>query len=425
MLLVLLAAGCASPQDQWACSDAACRHEAVVAQWEKSRADAVEQIRQLPDELESISVISTLIDQDPASADVLCELLPHGPSKARCLVVAAVSGLWTESSVSPATADRAGIGPAQTTWSSDQFPDSDFMRVRNASSPCKSEVDPHACAFGWAMANAEAGDAAGAAQMCAAVSTKTNDSNRWRHFCFLMAATTHVARWGRAQFVDSVELCGASGRYRARCAHNIVRQLAVLAPPSDAKSEGAWSEYLLQYGAVRKGWTGMPVLPDVLDRFWAWGLAASVARANGPSGDALDAIPRVAVPHLHAALAWEVVRRWEGEPDYEAMRDKVVSAMETRLDRQTAFQEVLALDKVADFWPVDRKGEAHFSAISYLGESRRTMARDPVTDIGLCVLEAAARRSPPALDLLRHAATLRDERIRWTAVRLLEQLNAE
>ena len=83
------------------------------------------------------------------------------------------------------------------------------------------------------------------------------------------------------------------------------------------------------------------------------------------------------------------------------------------------------MDTIPDFWPVDRDGEAHFSAISYLGQSRRTLARDPITDIGLCVLEAAARRSPPALDLLRHGASLRDERIRWTAVRLLEQLKAE
>ena len=141
-----------------------------------------------------------------------------------------------------------------------------------------------------------------------------------------------------------------------------------------------------------------------MDRFWAWTLAASVAKANGLSGDALDVIPNVAVPHLHAALAREVVQRWDGEPDYEAVRDKVVGAISTRLDRQVTEEESRILEEVADYWPIDRDGEAHFSAISYLGQSRRTLARDPDTDIGLCVLEASARRSPPALDLLRHAA---------------------
>ena len=139
----------------------------------------------------------------------------------------------------------------------------------------------------------------------------------------------------------------------------------------------------------------------------------------------MDVIPNTAIPHLHAALAREVVERWEGEPSYEAMRDKVVNAMATRLDRHLTDEQVPELGTVADYWPSDRDGEAHFAAISYLGESRRTMARDPTTDIGLCVLEAAARRSPPAIELLRGAAGSSDERLRWTAVRLLEQLKAE
>jgi hypothetical protein len=79
---------------------------------------------------------------------------------------------------------------------------------------------------------------------------------------------------------------------------------------------------------------------------------------------------------------------------------------------------------VSDLWSQDRAGESHFAAVSYLGQSRRTVAADPQTDIRICVLEAAARVSPPWSAVLEEGQSDPDERVRWTAVRLVEQLEA-
>ena len=111
--------------------------------------------------------------------------------------------------------------------------------------------------------------------------------------------------------------------------------------------------------------------------------------------------------------------------DFVAVRDHVLEALSLRLDRkqEQAFQ--ITLTPVHDFWSHDREGESHLSASSYFGDSRRTLARDSTTDVGLSVLEASARKVPPSTALLEKARSLSDERLRWTAARLLEQLQHE
>jgi len=80
------------------------------------------------------------------------------------------------------------------------------------------------------------------------------------------------------------------------------------------------------------------------------------------------------------------------------------------------------LPPVADHWSTDREGEAHLSAASYFGDSRRTVAMDPETDAGICVLEAFARMTPPWIEEIEKASSMSDERLKWTAARLIEQL---
>ena len=155
----------------------------------------------------------------------------------------------------------------------------------------------------------------------------------------------------------------------------------------------------------------------------AWKLLrASVAQSHGLSGDALEHIPPSAKPHLYASLAWEAVSRWEGVLDFDTLRAQVIDSLSVRLQRATVPAQHTEQVPFADLWPVDRDGEAHLSSISYFGDSRRTFARDVETDVTLSVLEAVARLDPPATHILERARNLPDERVKWTAARLLEQL---
>ena len=416
--------GCTTTPDPWGCTDQDCRIEALRKEWSQRPGDAVESISQLPDSLEKIEAVAMLVDHHPGTTGALCELLPHGISKERCVAVNSHPFAWNDGNRVDPRSGRAGTGPSRSNWSSADFKSSDMIGVRNSAEVCEQEVDPHACAWGWAQSHAQAGDAEKAARMCASVRSSASEPNRWRHFCFLSAAEQHVSHWERARYDDSIRLCGASGTFRAACNAGLIAYLSAQVPASDMGDERLWMDHLLRARTIHEAWEDDPMGSEIMDRFWAMSLYASVSKSSGLSGDALEFVPRVAVPHLHASLAWAVATTWEGPLKYGEIHAQVLAALSHRLDRAHS-QAVVAVDElIADLWPVDRDGEAHFSAISYLGSSRRTLARDTETDVGLCVLEAAARVSPPALDLLENARTLPDERLKWTAARLLEQLKA-
>ena len=414
--------GCSATPDPWDCFDPECRSEALLSEWRERPGDAVESISQLPDDVEKIKAIAMLIDHHPGETGALCELLPHGMSKERCVYVNSHPTAWLESGSVGVKKGRAGTGPARSRWSAADFESSDMIAVRSVLGVCQDEIDPHACAWSWAQSHASEGDAELSASMCAAVRSPASATNRWRHFCFLSAAEEHIEHWERARYVDSIRLCGASGALRAICNDGLIEALAVRVPASDVGDERAWMDHLLRARAVAAAWEGDPMRSEIMDRFWAVSMRASVAKSKGLSGDALDYVPRSSVPHVHASLAWEAVSRWDGPLEYEIVQRRVVDALSLRLNRVEGTDEIADHEAVADLWPVDRDGEAHLSAVSYFGDSRRTVARDIETDVGLCVLEAAARLSSPALELLEQARSHPDERLKWTAARLLEQL---
>ena len=343
-------------------------------------------------------------------------------SRERCLYTVARASIWEAAEETSSPVGRAGLGPARSTWFASDFQPSDLIRINSATEECSDEVDPHACAWGWARAHAERGDAEKAARMCAAVRTTAPNPNRWRHFCFLSAAEAHVSHWERARFTDSVRLCGAAGPFRAMCADGLIDSVATLAPSSDSGDERVWVEHILRANSVQQAWSDSSFLMEIMDRFWAVSMRASIEKSKGLSGDAMGHIPPVALPHLRAALAWAVVSRWEGTPDFAAVRETVMQALGARLELSTESTSRVHLPPVADHWSVDREGEAHLSAVSYFGDSRRTLAMDPEMDVGLCVLEAFARTSPPLITEIEKASSVADERLKWTVARLLEQL---
>lgn len=424
-ILLVVAAGCAAAPDPWGCADQACREAAVLSAWETEPGDAVEQLHRVSDGLDRIAIISSLIDHHPGDTGALCEMLPHGMSQERCLSVNGEPEIWRGSGISTERGSRAGPGPSSSSWSAQSFEASDFINERGNPQLCAEEVDAHACAWGWSRAYAKDGDVDRAARMCASVRTTAPNPSRWRHSCFLSAATLHVLASGRTGLVESVRLCGASGDFKALCAERLLHHLASQAPPSDVGGGRAWSDHLMRAQAIRQAWNDSPMLPELMDRFWAQSMAASTAKAHGMSGDALDVLPLAAIPHIRAAVVWEWMSRQTEVGELAVLQAAIAKVLSIRLERKPPPVETGLITPMVDMWPVDRDGESHLAAVSYFGSSRRTMARDPNTDIGLCVLEASARLDPPAHSVISSGLGSSDERLRWTAARLVEQLEAK
>lgn len=420
--LLLFSAACAT--EELECTDAVCRAEAVEAAMVQGEEVVTRELAELPDVVERIAVISRLVDAHPQEAAWLCSQLPRGMSRERCESVAGRSHLWEEGNDGSKTAARAGPGPARSTWHASDVPELEIIRTRGDKARCASEVDPHACAWGHARESARLGDLEEAASWCAGLVGGGTDPNLWRYECFQMAAETHVSTWDRVRFEEATDICSMAGLFRGRCVSETLSLLAQRAPPSDVGGSLEWAPQVMRAHDVREAWLGSSLSPEVMDRFWALTTRFSVTKASGMSGDAMDVLPVAAKPHLRAALSHRVI---SGATEPLALGDAqrlVQVVLDRRISGQPHEGEAVNGSPISDLWAEDRAGESHFTAISYLGQSRRTVAADPQTDVRICVLEAAARVSPPWLALLEEGKGDPDERVRWTAVRLVEQLEA-
>ena len=240
--------------------------------------------------------------------------------------------------------------------------------------------------------------------------------------CFFDVAEALVVSAGRAHLDDALAYCGAAGEYRALCAEAVLSAVARRAPPATEGDLVRWAPQLMTMRSVRS-WTDDPVMRQRTgDRYLAMTVYSSVSRATMPSGDLMDVLPSAALPHIRAAISHRIVlAQREPTPLREAVA-RVTSALNARVGRSVDTEDEDIV--VPDLWPVDRDGESHLRAISYLGQSRRTVANDANTDTTICVLEAAARATPPWVGLIEEGKIHADERVRWTAARLVEQLEA-
>jgi len=391
-----------------------------VAAHGEDPAQVLDHLAALSDDLERIRVISALVDAHPEDAQTYCSLLPHGISRRRCEEIDGRDHLWVPMPDGTGGESRAGKGPVRSRWIAGDIETSDLIHTRGQSRDFASEVDPHAMAWGRANMAAELGELEQVAKSCAAIQS----GSRWRYDCFYSGAVSYVKAWDRAKLSDAVALCGAAGGFRALCLEDAIEILARRSPPSDIGDPLEWAPVLMRAHDLRDALRGQPVAWDAQDRFWAVVAFHSVSKAQAMSGDALETLPPAAVPHLRAAIAAKVLGTMDEEVGLDEAVGLVTAVLERRAASSTGSVSVLVREEIQDLWRVDRDGESHLAAISYLGGSRRTVAADPETDTRLVVLEAGARKRPVWQGMLADGARDRDQRVRWTAVRLAEQLGA-
>ena len=419
-LALLGLVACANAPDELGCTDAPCREAIIIAAHDQAPTEVLDHLAALSDDLERIGVISALVDHDPEGAQVYCTLLPRGISRRRCTHIMDRPHLWTAVFKSEAGASRAGLGPVGSGFGPSDMQPSALIHIRGVSSDLEGEVDPHATAWGRAVFAAAAGDIPVAAKACASIKA----GQRWRYDCFFSAAEDHVTAWDRSHLKDTIALCGAAGDFRGLCLSAVIDALAGRSPGSDVGDPLDWAPVMMRAHDLRNVLSDRALARDAMDQFWALVTAHSAAKATALSGDMFNVLPSAAAPHVRAAIAAKVLGTLPGPVPIGDAVALLSTVFERRAGAEYAPEAAQRLGSVSDLWPVDREGESHLAAVSYLGQSRRTLASDPDTDTVLVILEAAARLGPPWVSLLDQAQLSRDQRVRWTAARLVEQLGA-
>ncbi len=406
----MIAAGCGSPA----------RESPAAAAVESFREDPVRAEEMLAglDAVSRIKAVAQIVDEDPQSAGVLCKGLPHGVSRDRCEYAGTRVHLWSppEDTETPA---RAGRGHGRSTLAPSDVPASSWAQLEVSSDA--SVADPQAQAWAAAVGAARGGSAEASARACA----QLRGGERWRHDCFYQVATARLEQLGRVSLSEAMALCGASGPHRGQCVEALIDQLAEGAPPSSAGDAVTWAPVLMGAHSLRSLDLDEDLSGRLLDLFWARVALHSVYAAVDLSGDAFDALPRAAHPHLRSALAQRGVSGLHPNTTLAEAVGVARGVVSRRLEGPVAQFGGLPLPEIVDFWAVDGPGEAHMAAQSYLGVSRRTTANEPETDLIIAVVEAAARTQPPMTAVIQDARIHADQRVRWTAARLSDALGAE
>jgi hypothetical protein len=411
--------GCQDAADE--CASLDCAEASIVASLDQDDAATLTAVERIDDALVRIGAMSAAIGERPSKAERLCERFPHGIGKSRCESIAKRPHLWAVAKEASGPTVRAGRGPARSGWANEDVPVSDWKRIKGETKSCSGDVDPAACAWGNARRQARAGDGASAARWCAVMPGQA----RMKNDCFVQSAEWLTSRWGRARLESAFELCGAAGEFRGMCGERVVASLAAKAPSSAEGGAVAWAPHLMRLRALRSVFDEASAQRRVEDRFWALSAWAAVTKAPGLSGDAMDAWPPNVAAHLRAAITHRLITSRSEAMSLEDAVRLVETVLARRMDSPPEERGEQPAGLVKDLWPHDRDGESHLAAVSYLGHSRRTVAKDPIADAAICVLEAAARAEPPWQTVLEEAKSHSDERVRWTAVRLVEQLAAQ
>ncbi len=421
-LLAVIACRSGSPGDIADCGDADCRQEWILATWEGDRAAAVEAVRALKEPIERLTVVAELGERHPGETQALCAGLPPGPSHERCQRMNDRPHLWKESSpVAPAD-PRAAPGPATNQLTPAAGIISSFTDVPAMDSVCDGSADRRACIEERARAAARSGAGRRVARLCGEF-----EPGRWRWECTFTATEAGLVARGRGFYAQSTDLCLLTGDFRSRClAHGLIRLARPVPPASDGEARH-WVNLVASADAVRRSWEPRdPALGAVLvQRFWSEVTAAAWGTAPEVVGNALDVLPAEAVPHARAAAAARLLALSDPRSrDLAGWVTALGMALEARAETAQGGAATSPFAGAFDLWPVDRGDEGEIPAAVYRGTSRRALSEDRDTDLAICVLEAAARLRPPAMALLDEGEAHPEPRVRWTASRLKERLQA-
>ncbi len=418
LLLSAMLVACGAAVERFTdCADAPCRQAWVIARLGSDTRSALDAVLATEDPTERALLVGVVVDRHPEMSQSLCGRLTAGPDRDVACATAERPHVWTPLPGVQPSRLRAGGGPPGTTL----VPSADlgsrgFPATPAGPDPCAGRPDRATCLTAEAMRAAGGADPGRAAGLCA-----TLEEERWRAECHFRAA--EVASEGRPplEYADAVHLCALAGRFAPQCYAHLAIGHATGAPRADTPDPEAWRGQIDAARQLDELWGGLdPAFGRLqVDLFWSRSLDYAYSIAPSVTGDPLAALPPETVPHVRAAAAARLL-----ETEVTAGRSlagwarALATALERRGGAPKGPQNAHRHDARKDLWPADGPGEDAVPAVYYRGVSRRTVARNPTSDLAICVLEAAARLAAPDVGLLAEGRDHPDPLVRWTAERL-------
>jgi hypothetical protein len=407
----------------------------VLETWPEDQDKARGMIEALPAALEQEAAMSKLLDAYPSEVVALCAQYASGTTRGRCMQISERPHLFSRLPPPRSTVGRLGGGPANSRLYPGTLRDSPYSEIESNAGPCLYQSDVNGCLWKRAQLKAQEGEIKQAVALCNAVPLEEMPPARWRSECMFLAAEMLVADGRHERYSDAIDMCMTGQLYRPNCLAHLLQELGREAPEADVVAPEGWARIKRFEQSVLEAWKYDPVREVMVSRLWSEATGHAYVSAVTVTGDPLDHVPEIAIPHVRAAAAWRLLEL-EGKGDRTL--EGWVDALEAALERRSkpvpadAAEEVLAEgDKPARFkgktemWPRDQGEDAERPAELYLGTSRRTTSKDARTDLALVILETAARMEPPWTELLEAGSRHPAEPVQWTATRLTKMITGQ
>ncbi len=264
--------------------------------------------------------------------------------------------------------------------------------------------------------------------------------------CHFQVAERVLTQETSGSFGTALAQCVAAADYRRSCLSHVLETVGSKTPSMSSWNGPPWREAVLRAEQFRKA--SSSVEPPMVGAAWNDVYWAVLMRHASPRGCAIPPeltalLPPEAMPHLRAALAWWFVggnlnagwdlEAWdrafeqalagrEGEgSSCDSGGNTIPSSPSIELGATPDGRCALAWRELG---PDRQEPPSDIPCISFFGETMRPSSSAAEVDRMLAILEAVARRHPSPVPLLEQALLHDAPSVRWSARRLLRDLEA-
>ncbi len=381
----------------------------AIENWGVDRAGVIARVVAIPDEIERTYVVGKLSEAYTDETRPLCEALPGGLSRDRCLRLNARPHLSQHELHFSGQKRVAQASPAALPVNVIPIP-----TVQVPATECASSADRGACLDGEARQAAERGDPGRAVGICALQAQAV-----WADDCRFNASEAASTQPGAGGYAVAAALCSHLDNFRQECFWHATLALVgeVVSAP-----EGQEAAVAVQAAErVRAVWKATSPDGEAVARRhvgWFWSLFVSqlYERTDQPDGTPLATVPEEAWPQVRGALA--IRMRQQGL--LSGSLEQQMAAYDAALARRSVYtrREVGAPPR-----PLGSLGEPTTPhVVDFFGSARRPFSTDVRTDSVFCLIEAAAYIRPSDIALLHEAAAYPDAGVAEEARRLVGAL---